>query len=283
MTGIVHAAVTLGGALAAWVFGRRLGSRSGCAWLWVYAAGLLLALSIGLGRRFPWLEFHPPVSWMMAGRTEYALIGPITALLLGVTVPRLPRVRDRRAVTGLAIAVILAESALPFALPAIAAPRLARLTTTRDSHGTCRQSTDYTCGPAAAVTALTKLGFHAEEGELARAAGTDPLTGTQPDLMARALREKFGPMGLQVDYRAFVSLEEIPRNNPAILLIKLSWWIDHYVTVLEAGNGEFLVADPLEGLSLWTRADLERRWRAVGIALARSPLPPRAHESNPLP
>ncbi len=107
MTGIVYAAVTLGVSLAAWVFGRHLGRGAGRAWLWVYAAGLLLAMAIGLGRRFPWLEFHPPFQWLMAGRTEYALIGPITGLILGATAPRLPRLRDRRGVLALAAAVIL--------------------------------------------------------------------------------------------------------------------------------------------------------------------------------
>jgi predicted double-glycine peptidase len=67
----------------------------------------------------------------------------------------------------------------------------------------CRQSTDYTCGPAAAVTALRKLGFPAEEGQIAIVSYTSATTGTPPDILAEALRKYYGKDGLIVEYRPF--------------------------------------------------------------------------------
>jgi predicted double-glycine peptidase len=51
---------------------------------------------------------------------------------------------------------------LPFLVPALIKERLSNLTTRLDSNGICYQSTDYTCGPAAAVTALRRLGLQAD-------------------------------------------------------------------------------------------------------------------------
>jgi hypothetical protein len=57
-----------------------------------------------------------------------------------------------------------------------------------DGDGVCRQSSHYTCGPASAVTVLRKLGLPAEEGEIAILSHTSALTGTEPDVLAKAGR-----------------------------------------------------------------------------------------------
>ena len=45
---------------------------------------------------------------------------------------------------------------------------------TADNYGIVRQTTDYTCGAAAAATVLTKLGVPATEREMAHPKGTEP-------------------------------------------------------------------------------------------------------------
>lgn len=67
----------------------------------------------------------------------------------------------------------------------------------------CLQSNDYNCGPAAAVTALRKLGLPAEEGEIAILAHTSSATGTPPDVLARALQDRYEKEGLASHYRIF--------------------------------------------------------------------------------
>ena len=67
---------------------------------------------------------------------------------------------------------------LPAALPLVVRPVLAVTKTHLDRQGVCRQSHAYTCGPAAAVTCLARLGVTAEEGQLAIDARTGPAVGT---------------------------------------------------------------------------------------------------------
>ena len=49
------------------------------------------------------------------------------------------------------------------------------------------QSNGYNCGPAAAVTALRRLGLPAEEGELAILAHTSSAAGTSCDTLCTAI------------------------------------------------------------------------------------------------
>jgi hypothetical protein len=52
------------------------------------------------------------------------------------------------------VVVVVWFSVLPFLAPALVKGHLANLKTMVDSNGICFQTTDYTCGPAAAVTRL---------------------------------------------------------------------------------------------------------------------------------
>jgi len=83
-----------------------------------------------------------------------------------------------------------------------------QLHTRINGEGICLQNTGYTCGPAS-VTMLRRLGFSAEEGENAVLSQTSSFTGTPPDLLAGALRQKYGRDGLIMDYRFFKNLDEL--------------------------------------------------------------------------
>jgi hypothetical protein len=85
---------------------------------------------------------------------------------------------------------------MPFLMPALMKDHLSNLQTKFDKNGICRQTTDYTCGPAAAVTALGKLGLRATEGELAVLSYSSPVTGTLPSCLSSALQDRFGAEGL---------------------------------------------------------------------------------------
>ncbi len=51
----------------------------------------------------------------------------------------------------------------------------------------------------------------------------------------------------------------------------INFWllVDHYVTVLEVGEVEIRLGDPLEGSKVMRRAEFERVWRRVGIVVRR--------------
>jgi predicted double-glycine peptidase len=144
------------------------------------------------------------------------------------------------------------------------------LTTKFDNDGICRQSNDYNCGPAAAVTALRKLGFSAEEGELAIEAHTSSATGTPPDILARTLQLRYGNLGLSSEFRVFHNLAELKAAGLTLAVIKYNFWVDHYVTILEVRDAEILVGDPFHGLRTFTRDEFEKKWRFVGVVLKRN-------------
>src|SRR5206468_5816059 len=56
--------------------------------------------------------------------------------------------------------------------------------------GVCRQTSDYSCGAAAASTFLARLGIAADEQEMATRCGTTPWLGTDEFYACRGLREK---------------------------------------------------------------------------------------------
>ena len=238
-------------------------------WLAGFLLPLLIILMIGLPRRHYPLAFVPPFRWLVAGRTEFALVAPLAAMMMATPIARLPRRRSRWG-AGVFVAIFIVQaSIMPFLMPAIQRPEMAALHTNIRSDGVCRQSTDYTCGPAAAVTALRALAISAEESDLAVAAHTSRSTGTEPDVLAEALAERYASQGLSVEYRPFANCRELPRDRPIIALINYRFLIDHYVAILEVGDDWLVIGDPLSGRTRMTHAQFEANWRHVGIVLSR--------------
>src|SRR5205823_6175040 len=120
----------------------------------------------------------------------------------------------------------------PFITPAFNRGYLASLQTKLDDDGVCLQNTLYTCGPAASVTALGRLGFSATEGEIAILAHTSRFAGTEPDVLRSALLERFGKEGLTCDYRYYKSIKDLESDGVYIARMKHSLFTDHYVAVL---------------------------------------------------
>jgi predicted double-glycine peptidase len=177
----------------------------------------------------------------------------------------------QRVLVGAFFAIVAANySVMPFLWPALVRPRLARLEAKVDADGVCRQTTPYTCGPAAAVTALRELGIDATESDLALAMYTSPALGTPSDVLATALQDRYADQGLTCEYRWFDSLDDLPRGTPVLAVVKFSFMVDHFVTVLESKNDRVVVGDPAAGRVTYTRQQFERRWRSKGVVLRRT-------------
>jgi hypothetical protein len=241
-------------------------------WALGYFVPLALIVLIGLAHRFRTLEFHPPFRWLMAGRAEFALTALIATMMLTTPLSRLRR-RDRGAICLLMVWLVFQVAAWPFLAPAFNHSRLAALKTRIDSDGVCLQNTDYTCGPAAAVTALRRLGIPAEEGEIAILCKSSAALGTPPDILSGALQNRYGPDGLICDYRAFESVNELKGTGCTLALMKFAFLLDHYVAVLGVDDQNVVVGDPLNGKQTLTRGEFAARWRFVGVTLKRGPSP----------
>ncbi len=238
-------------------------------WLPGYLIPLVLILLCVLACRYPILTVIRPISWVTAGRSKFAVTGLLGALILTTPLRKLPKRRDRIAVSLLMVFVVFLTSVWPFLAPAFNRDRLAGLTTRIDGDGICLQNTDYTCGPAAAVTALRRLGFKADEGKIAILAHTSCAGGTLPDVLAEVLQKNYAKDGLACEYRVFKSVSELRTNTPALAVVRFNIILDHYVTVLSVSDDEVVVGDPLLGLNKLTPAEFGAKWRFVGVVLKR--------------
>jgi predicted double-glycine peptidase len=238
-------------------------------WMLGYFIPLSLILIYRAALFCPALAFLPPASWMMIGLRKFALLSFVAAMVLTAPLSRLPRKRDRLLV-GLLMAVFVAvKSVWPFLAPMANHRQLAHLQTRVSSDGVCRQTTDYTCGPAAAVTALRKLGLPADEGKLALLSHTSSTTGTEPDILAGVLQKEYRKDGLSVEYRAFKDLSELRQAGLTLAVVKFDFLVDHFVTVLEVTDAEVIVGDPLNGLDRMTHDEFRKKWRFCGVVLKR--------------
>lgn len=257
-------------AVAGVVLGRWFSRRPKPYWLLGYFIPLGLIVIYGIASRYPGLMFVPPISWMMMGRNKFAVIGFVATMVLTTPLSRLSRQRDRWFIAVLMLVMVGQMSVWPFLAPAFNRDYLSRLQTKLDGDGVCLQSNDYNCGPAAAVTALRRLGFPAAEGQIAILAHTSSATGTPPDILARALQRHYGKDGLVSEFRVFKEVAELKDAGLTLAVIKFSFMLDHYVTVLEVTDTQVIVGDPLKGKATFTHEEFAGKWRFVGVTLRRN-------------
>ena len=235
-------------------------------WIPAYLLSLAVVCIFGLERYTVGLEFVPPFSWVAAGRTRYILAAFAGPILILTPAAKLPRRRDKvllRIFTGL---FLLSFVVMPFFLPALVRNNLAALATKIDSDGICMQQTSYTCGAAAAVTGLRKLGIPAEEGQVAIWSQTSQF-GTTPDAIADALRSHYGADGLEVRYQRFQQVADLKQPGVTLAVVKYDFMVDHFVAVLGLTDQEVIVGDPLSGKAIYSYKDFAKLWRFCGISL----------------
>ncbi len=213
--------------------------------------------------------FVPPISWLTAGRVRFVILS--LAVTMGLTTPlsRLPRKCEKLIICILMTAVVFWFSVLPFLVPALIKDHLANLKTMLDSDGICFQTTDYTCAPAAAVTALRKLGLPAHEGEIAVLSRTSPVAGTLPGSLRAALQDRYGADGLKCRYRRFDSIGQLKDADITLAMVRDTFLSDHCVAVLEVSDRMVTIADPVTGRKSMSHKQFEKIWRFTGIVLER--------------
>jgi hypothetical protein len=190
-------------ALSGIALGRMFSGLGKRYWALGYFVPTVLIAMLVIGKWANSLVFVPPFSWITTGRVRFIVLA--LAVTMGLTTPlsRLPRKCERLVICILMAVVVAWFSVLPFLVPALIKDHLANLRTRVDSQGVCFQTTDYTCAPAAAVTALRKLGISAHEGEIAILSHTSPVAGTLPGCLRTALQNRYGADGLKCQYRYF--------------------------------------------------------------------------------
>ncbi len=165
------------------------------------------------------------------------------------------------------------------------------------------QKTDYSCGPAALVGALSAFGVTATEDELAAAADTSAAAGTSAaGLIAAA--EGYGidgrcAVGMTVDElagqlragRIVVACVQAPRAAPEAL-DALGVDVSHWVVPVAVRDGQVELMDPsvpgaLTAMSVddfeagWYGYDEGEQWHGFGVVLS-GPTPARAELALPV-
>ncbi|MBL7153380.1 MAG: hypothetical protein ISS79_06660 [Phycisphaerae bacterium] len=239
-------------------------------WALGYAFPLVSTVAVGLARLVSRLRFLIPFSWISAGRNEFVVLAFVVPMALGTLIWRLPK-KSEKILAGLLLVVASVLIFIyPFLVPVLIRSKLEQLSTCMTSSGLCLQNTSYTCGPAAAVTALARLGIKAEEGELAVLARTTPQMGTPDDTLALAIEQRYGTRGLRCTYRHFDSIAQLKGMCPTIAVVKFAFLVDHYITVLEVSDDKVVVADPIVGKEELTYEQFGDKWRYIGIVVQRS-------------
>lgn len=264
--------VTVGAVLLAWL-GHRLARMPGRAWMWGWIVPLLVLYLAAFGLNFRKYAFMPPMCWLVGGWSRWIVIAWSASLTLGTLIAKLPRASTRRIIWFLCGVIILRTATLPFLSPLFSKSSLGCLTTTMDQDGVCIQGTPYSCGPAAAVTALRKLGFKAEESQMVALSGTTVLIGTPDDMLTEALRKEYGPQGLTVEWRYVASVDELRAWPVSIAVIKYNQFVDHYVTVLGFEGDQIVVGDPLSGKNVEPIEEFLKTWHHVAILMKREGKP----------
>lgn len=215
------------------------------------------------------LYFVRPFSWIISGRAKFVILSLAVTMGLTVLLSRLPRKCEKLMVCFLMTMVVIWFLVLPFLVPALIKDHLSNIKTRLNTKGVCFQSTSYTCGPAAAVTVLGRLGLSAEEGEIAILSHTSPVAGTLPACLSSALQRRYGPVGLKCQYRRFDSIEQLRNAGLTLVMVRDSFLQDHCLAVLEVSDLTITIADPLAGTKLMSHEQFEKIWRFSGIVLKR--------------
>jgi len=240
-------------------------------WLAGYFIPFLVIIFLIIGRFCNRLAYSSALCSVVAGRAKFGILAFVITMGLTTPISRLGRSFQRIMSAILMFIVVGWFCVLPFLTPALIKDSLLRLPTIVNAEGICFQSTDYTCAPAAAVTALGKLGFKADEGRLAVLSHTNPLFGTLPVCLRDTLEECFADEGLECHYRYFDSVDQLKDAPVTLAVVKDSFFSDHCVAVLEVSNGKVIFADPVIGKVSMSYRQFGKIWRFSGITLKISP------------
>ena len=146
-----------------------------------------------------------------------------------------------------------------------------------DGDNVCRQSTDYSCGPAAAVTVLKRLGKHISEGEMARLCLLRPDQGVTVLELCRGMNVALRGDPVRATIKRLEAKELDTEAAPFLAEIRRPPSSEHCVVVLEVDRDVLVLADPAYGKRVCTRDEFLRQWTGLAITLtptvqtARSP------------
>lgn len=256
-------------AAAGILLGRAASRRSVSARIFAMSVSFAVVGLILLARVGSLWQSVPLLCPIAASRLRFVLLA--FAVTLGLTAP-LSQLRSytSRFITCVVMAFFIAILvSVPFLGPVLIRSELAASPTKIDIDGVCRQSQPFTCGPAAAVTALNHFGVQATEAELAIDAHTSPIIGTSPWDLYHTLKSDYADEGIKYSFLHMRSIDQLPDDAVLLAVVRDAPTTDHCVAVLAVNDSTVTVADPMAGLVYMPRDSFTQLWRNCGILLQR--------------
>jgi len=249
--------------------GRRLSISAGIYKAFGFIIPFLLIGLILVGRFFDTLIYYGPLASITIGHFRFMLLA--FAISLGLTAPiaQLKYKCEKVIVVIVMLTFVVCFAVLPCLVPVMLEAEFSSLQTKINADGVCIQSKNYTCGPAAAVTALTKLGINADEGQLAIHSRTNSITGTLPQDLYSAINDLYANEGLQCQFRKFDSVKELINGGVTLVIIQDTFMVDHCVAVLDVSGDTITIGDPEIGKTSLPLSEFENAWKFAGIVLKR--------------
>jgi predicted double-glycine peptidase len=218
--------------------------------------------------RMPGYSESPILFAIAAGRAKLALLGFIVPLGLAAAKPYLLFRWEQWIVLGLIAISIFCFSVFPFLGSAVAAGQFQGIPPHGENNGFFRQSTSFTCGPAAAATALHRLGVTASESQLAILGRSCPVIGTTDYELLRSIETAAAG---QVKCQYYLSKAKLTLDDDQVFLAILTQKsiINHCVAVLSVTDDTVVFADPAEGILSQPKEQFLSTWSGKGILISR--------------
>ncbi len=212
-------------------------------------------------------NYYPNVEFALFPYRIYGLVRPCRVFLpafaiLGVGASLLGKLRNRRALAAFAVLLVVVGGHR-FLITRVLPYRT--LTGEVDAEGSCRQTSPWSCGPAAAAMLLDRLGVESDENEMAVLANTNSLAGTDAHSLALGLRKKLAGKGYHVDLvrREWDDLAD--SDVPVLAELKSGFLLHHWVAVLEVTERDVLLGDPGAGRIRVPKEEFLDDWRHIVI------------------
>lgn len=237
------------------------------------AACCLSALSALFVALLHWFYTHTlleGLDWIIASRLKFLILAAAVALGLSSSLGHLSRSWQRCGVLAAMLFFLYVFIGLPFVLPALMQNQTRTLPLLLDERGLCMQSRPYTCGPAAAVSALGRLGISVHEGTLAVESRTAPLIGTGMWDLYRALEEICEKENVSCRYERLADPDRLPPDAVCLVSLRQSVFMSHCVVVLSVDDEVVTCADPAVGLLHTARPSFEAQWSRTAIILTKN-------------
>jgi hypothetical protein len=228
---------------------------------------IIVILTLGGGWFVPISMYNPVVFALFAGRIKLILLAFLVPMGLASAMPYLPYKIERRGVLVMTAVSIYVFAVFPFLGAAMAGDVLAGVPASFDSNGVCRQSTSFTCGPAAAATALHRLGVDVSEGQMAVLSRSCPYIGTSDYNLIHAVNQAVSDKPIECTYGCWEELPKLSGRQVMLVILQQGVWMNHCVAILNTTDRAVVFADPAEGIITLSQKHFQKLWTGRGILL----------------